>query len=96
MQEFFNYLQQFSFLTKNEIEIIGNHVYAEKVQAKSFVLEAGKICQRIGFITKGVISSYYYDTQGNEIVKCMYAENQFAVDILSYQMVLPVTIIFRQ
>ena len=85
MQKFINYIQQFSLLTDNEIEIISKNVCIEKIPAKSFILEAGQICQRIGFLLDGVIRSYYYDTHGKEIIKCFHTENQFAVDLLSYQ-----------
>jgi CRP-like cAMP-binding protein len=89
MQKFINYIQQFSSLTENEIEIISKNVYIEKIPAKSFILEAGKVCQRIGFIMDGVIRSYCYDINGNEIIKCFHTQNQFAVDLLSYQKSIP-------
>lgn len=89
MQKLINYLQQFSSLTNDEIEIIRENVYVEKIPAKSFILEAGKVCQKVGFILNGIIRSYYYDTNGNEIIKCFHKENQFAVDLLSYQKGIP-------
>ncbi len=89
MQKLINYIQQFSSLTNHEIEIISKNVYIEKIPVKSFILEAGKVCQRIGFILNGVIRSYYYDAQGKEIIKCFHTENQFAVDLLSYQKSIP-------
>jgi hypothetical protein len=85
MQKLINYIKQFSSLTNDEIEIISKNVYIEKIPSKSFILEAGKVCQRIGFILDGVVRSYFYDTFGNEIIKCFHTENQFAVDLLSYQ-----------
>lgn len=84
-EKFINYIKQFSLLTNDEIEIITENVYTEKISAKSFILKPNKVCQRIGFIVDGVIRSYYYDAHGNEIIKCFHTTNQFAVDLLSYQ-----------
>lgn len=83
------YLEKYASFTEQEVEIIQRNIYTEKFDSKSFVLEAGKVCQRIGFIKEGIIRSFYYDDNGNEIVKNFHTVNQFAVDLLSYQKGIP-------
>ncbi len=85
MQNLTDYIQKFSSLTADEIDEINQHTYIEKFDAKSFIHKAGVTCQRIGFLTDGVIRSYFYDTKGNEIIKNFHTKDQFAVDLLSYQ-----------
>lgn len=85
MQKLIYYIKKFSSFTDSEIQTISKHTYIEKYKAKSFIHTAGSICKRIGFINNGVIRSYLYDTKGNELIHNFHTENQFAVDLLSYQ-----------
>lgn len=85
MEVFINYLQKHISLSDSEIEAIKENVYLEHVPAKSFILQAGETCKRLGFITSGVIRMFFYDTEGNEIVRCFHNENHFFGDLSSYQ-----------
>ena len=85
MQKFIDYIKSFSLLSFNDIETIKEQIYIEKFGAKSFIHEAGKVCQRIGFINRGITCSYFYDSNGKEIIKGFHAENQFVLDLISYQ-----------
>ncbi|MET3878551.1 Crp/Fnr family transcriptional regulator [Chitinophaga sp. OAE865] len=48
------------------------------------VLEAGKVCHTSHFIEKGIIRSYTYDVDGNEVTTAFYPENTFTNDLLSF------------
>ncbi len=85
MQKFIDYIKTFSLLSPDDIEKIKNQIYIEKIVAKSFIHEAGKVSQRIGFINRGITCSYFYDSNGKEIIKGFHTENQFVLDLISYQ-----------
>jgi len=85
MQAFIDHLQQFVSLTDKEIETITANIYIEEIPAKSYVLEAGQVSRRLGFILKGVARIYHIDKEGKEVIRCFHNENHFVGDLSSYQ-----------
>jgi len=55
-----------------------------KVGRNEYVLKEGKICNESHFIEKGIVRSYTYDVEGNEVTTAFYAKNNFATDLLSF------------
>jgi CRP-like cAMP-binding protein len=82
---FITYLEEFEQLNDVEQQLIQSHLKFGRVPAKTFLLRAGDISNKIYFILRGVVGDFYFDQQGNEIVKSFHAENQFVVDLTSYQ-----------
>jgi CRP-like cAMP-binding protein len=55
-----------------------------RFEKNGYVLEAGKVCSESHFIEKGIIRSYTYDFDGNEVTTAFYLKNTFTNDLLSY------------
>jgi CRP-like cAMP-binding protein len=55
-----------------------------KIEKNGYVLEAGKVCSESHFIEKGIIRSYTYDLEGNEVTTAFYLKNTFTSDLLSF------------
>jgi CRP-like cAMP-binding protein len=51
---------------------------------KTLFIEAGHVQKSIGFITSGLIRSYYTDKDGNEITVRFYAENDYATHYTAF------------
>lgn len=53
-------------------------------ERNAYVLEAGKVCNESHFIENGIIRSYTYDVDGNEVTTAFYSQNTFTNDLLSF------------
>jgi len=66
------------FLSNDELSLFATKLTFKELDKKDYFLEAGKIQKAIGFITAGVVRSYYVDLDGNEITVGFYAEDDYA------------------
>jgi len=55
-----------------------------KINRNDYVLKAGKICNAYYFIEKGLMRSYTYNLEDNEVTTAFYSEKTFASDLLSF------------
>ncbi|MDH7460505.1 Crp/Fnr family transcriptional regulator [Chitinophagaceae bacterium 26-R-25] len=55
-----------------------------KIERNSYLLKEGKVCHESHFIEKGIVRSYIYDIEGNEVTTAFYTKNTFAADLLSF------------
>jgi CRP-like cAMP-binding protein len=86
-----NYLLQFGNLNKPQIDLITSKVVFKEIKKEEFFHEAGKIPREIIFLTDGIMRVCYYNNKGEEITKYFIGENNFVVDINSYEQEIPST-----
>ena len=55
-----------------------------KIEKNGYVLKAGTVCNESHFIEKGIIRSYTYDLDGNEVTTAFYPTNTYSSDLLSF------------
>ncbi|RXK85724.1 Crp/Fnr family transcriptional regulator [Filimonas effusa] len=84
-----NYLLQFGSLNQQQIDLINASLTVRNYKADAYFLKAGQVSREIGFIIKGVVRVCYYDNEGNEITRYFIDENNFLVDIESYNAGIP-------
>lgn len=65
-------------LTDLELAQFASKLTFEHVKKKAFFLQAGKVQKAIGFITTGLVRSFFDDQDGNEITVGFYAEGDYA------------------
>ncbi|HLA57116.1 MAG TPA: Crp/Fnr family transcriptional regulator [Puia sp.] len=58
--------------------------YPDKIAKNAFLLKAGKVCNESHFIESGIIRSYTFDLEGNEVTTAFYSKNMFTSDLLSF------------
>ena len=85
MNSFLEYIKIFDHLNDTQVEILKGLVSIREYAVNEHFLEAGKYSKEIAFIDKGVFRIYFYDKEGNEIVRYFLQENQFLVDLYSYE-----------
>ncbi len=56
----------------------------KQLNKKDFFVRAGKLHKEMGFITRGLIRSFYIDDNGNEITVGFYAEGTYATHYASF------------
>jgi CRP/FNR family transcriptional regulator, anaerobic regulatory protein len=71
-------------LTDNELLKFASLLTFQELKKKDFFLQSGKIQRAIGFITKGLIRSFYIDENGDEITVGFYSEGEYATHFSSF------------
>jgi len=78
------FVQQVLPMSRPKAEQLAAKFMPLKVGRNEYVLKEGKICNESHFIEKGIVRSYTYDVEGNEVTTAFYAKNNFATDLLSF------------
>ncbi len=79
-----NYVLQFGNLNTQQVDFISSKAQEIVLQKEDYFSEAGKIPKQVGFILDGVLRVCYYNNQGDEITKYFIEENNFVVDLDSF------------
>jgi CRP-like cAMP-binding protein len=56
----------------------------KKIEKNNYILKAGAVCNESHFIEKGIVRSYTYDLDGNEVTTVFYPANTYSSDLLSF------------
>lgn len=86
-----NFLLRFQHFTPQQLQWIGSQAVERRFKAGAYFAEAGRVAQEIGFVVSGVFRVCYFDKDGYDITKYFIEEDNFVVDLQSYQHQLPST-----
>ncbi|TVZ15618.1 CRP-like cAMP-binding protein [Maribacter sp. MAR_2009_72] len=89
MDKLINYLLEFGQLNQQQIDLIKRKAQVLELKKCDYFSEAGKIPKQVAFIEEGVLRVCYYNSEGDEITKYFVDENNFAVDINSFNQKIP-------
>jgi CRP-like cAMP-binding protein len=56
----------------------------DHIVRSAYLLKAGAVCNESHFIESGIIRSYTFDFEGNEVTTAFYSKNMFTSDLLSF------------
>ena len=76
-------------LTEAEIQLTRSGYVQMNVKANQFFLQEGKVCNHIGYVTKGLFRSYFYDDHANEITSEFYTEGTLIIAFDSFNNRVP-------
>jgi len=65
-------------ISASELDLFASKITIEKLTKKELFLQAGKIQSSIGYISEGLVRSFYIDEDGNEITVGFYSQNEYA------------------
>ena len=65
--------------TEEEIKLTLSHFVPRQMKANEYFLKEGEIANFIGYVEKGLLRSYFYDDQANEITTSFFAENSLII-----------------
>jgi hypothetical protein len=82
---FSKYVKQSRILSDKEIEEIYSCFETEHITKNQFFLQAGNRCSKIGFLYSGILCSFMYNTEGDEVVKHFLEPHQFLTDLESFE-----------
>ena len=89
MDKLITYLLEFGQLNQQQIDLIKRKAQVLELKKGDCLSEAGKIPKQVAFIEKGILRVCYYNSNGDEITKYFIDENNFAVDINSFNQKIP-------
>lgn len=89
MEALIKYLLQFGNLNQQQIELIKSKGVFKGLKKDEYYVEAGKIPQEVIFLTEGIFRITYYTRKAEEVTKYFIEENNFVVDIDSYNQQIP-------
>ncbi|MDQ1086091.1 Crp/Fnr family transcriptional regulator [Siphonobacter sp. SORGH_AS_1065] len=79
-----NFLKSFQVLTEAEIDQflkLGQHRVLKKDE---FFIQEGQVCKKVGFVTSGLLRSFYYNSAGEEVTYCFTFSNDFVTAYSSF------------
>jgi len=71
-------------LSEDEINLTMSGYIPMSIKANDYFLEEGKVCNYIGFVTKGLFRSYFYDDNANEITTDFFSEGSLIIAFDSF------------
>ncbi len=72
-----NHLDSFNLLTREEIDDFLGLVTHKHLKKGQFLIQQGRICDRIAYIGSGIFRSYYYSSASEEITYCLTFSDSF-------------------
>lgn len=89
MKELINYLLLFGNLNQQQIHLVQNKAKEVQLKKDDYFSEAGDIAKRVAFIVAGIFRVCYYTNKGEENTRYFIDENNFAVDLNSFNNKIP-------
>lgn len=89
MDKLINYLLEFGQLNQQQIDLTKRKAQVLELKKGDYFSEAGKTPKQVAFIEEGIFRVCYYNSKGGEITKYFVDENNFAVDINSFNQKIP-------
>lgn len=84
-----NYLLQLEHLNEQQLELIKKKGRITMLKKNDYFSEAGKITRKLAFISRGILSSHYYDDKGQEVIRYLRNDNSFIFDYNSLTLQIP-------
>jgi CRP/FNR family transcriptional regulator, anaerobic regulatory protein len=73
-----------SQLTENELNAFASKLSVLVLKKKDWFIQSGQIQDAVGFITKGLVRSYFIDQDGNEKTFRFYGEGDYATHYTAF------------
>lgn len=71
------YLEAFDILNKDEIDLFEKQVVSKKIKKGDFFIKEGQICKEVGFVSTGLLRSFYHSSAAEEVTYCFTFSNSF-------------------
>jgi len=89
MEALINYVLQFGNLNAQQIDFLARKSTGLMLRKEDYFSEAGKIAKQVGFIVDGILRVCYYNNKGEEVTNYFIDENNFVVDLDSFDNKIP-------
>lgn len=89
MDNLINYLLRFGHLNQQQIGLVKDKAEEVRLKKEAYFSEAGRLAQQVAFVSEGILRVCYYNNKGDEITRYFIDEDNFAVDLNSYNYNIP-------
>ena len=76
--------QSIQNISQTELNHLEDLITFRKLNKGELLLKENEVCNEIVFIKKGLLRSYFYNHQGDEITNCFAFENEFMASFSSF------------
>lgn len=76
--------QSINVLPQNELDQVDDLISFRKLKKGEILLKENQVCNEIYFIKKGILRSYFFNHQGDEITNCFAFESEFMASFSSF------------
>lgn len=76
--------QSIQVLSQKELGQLDALITFRKLKKGELLLKENQVCNEIYFIKKGILRSYFFNHQGDEITNCFAFENEFMASFSSF------------
>lgn len=84
MESLLKFVQRFGVVSPHDESILRKYAKSSNLLAGAHFLQPGQVCNRIGYITKGVLRVYILNEDGKVLTRRFPTEGNFMVDLGSY------------
>jgi CRP-like cAMP-binding protein len=78
------FIQQVLPMSPDSAKLVVAKFNPMKIEKNGFILKAGTVCNASHFIEKGVMRSYTYNLEGQEVTTAFYPSGTYASELLSF------------
>ena len=71
-------------MSTGKAELLAEKFKAKKIARNEYLLKEGTVCNESHFIDEGMMRSYVYDLDGNEVTTAFYSKKMHTSDLLSF------------
>jgi CRP-like cAMP-binding protein len=71
-------------IPQNELDLLDDLITFRKLKKGELLLKENQVCNEIVFIKSGILRSYFFNHQGDEITNCFAFENEFMASFSSF------------
>lgn len=89
MDNLINYLLRFGSLNQQQIDLIKHKAEEVSLPKEAYFSEAGRLAKQVAFVSEGILRVCYYSNKGDEVTRYFIDEDNFAVDLNSYNYNIP-------
>ncbi|PWB22012.1 Crp/Fnr family transcriptional regulator [Flavobacterium sp. HTF] len=76
--------QSMQLIPDAELDLLDDLITTRKLKKGELLLKENQVCNEIVFIKKGILRSYFFNHQANEITNCFAFENEFMASLSSF------------
>ena len=84
MESIIKAIKNLTNLTSSEMDLLRSGIKSSSIKKGDFLLREGQICEAFYHVSTGSIRRYQIKTNGLEITKAFYLENDWALDAESF------------
>lgn len=84
-EKLINLLKQYGTISETENQNIREYFIPIKVTKKQILIEKNSLCNKLIFVNKGLLRTYYIDNNGNEFTRRIAWESGFITNMESFR-----------